>query len=93
MEGTVNFGPNVVILLAILGARIWYIVGAYVPPTNVPEVHRVEQALAVAPKGAEIILMGDLNVSLQESRDERKDELTTALADHDLENTTFHFTP
>ena len=44
-ENMVSFGPNVVSFLLTLGARRWYFVGAYVPPNDVPDVHRVEQAL------------------------------------------------
>ena len=65
VEGTVNFGPSVVIFLLTLGARKWYFVGAYMPPKNVSAVHRVEQALRAAPNGLEIILIGDLNVRLR----------------------------
>ena len=38
--------------------------GVYIPPNNVPAVHRVEQVLRAAPNGLEMILMGNLNVCL-----------------------------
>ena len=45
VENTAIFGPNVVSFLLILGERRWYIVGAYVPPNDVPAMNLVEQAL------------------------------------------------
>ena len=65
VEGTVNFRPNVVSSLVASGDRRWYVVGAYVPLNDVPVVHRVEQALAAAPKYVEIIFVGDLNARLR----------------------------
>ena len=50
MEGIINFGPNVENFLLTSGSRIWYVVGAYVPPNDAPAVHRIEQALEAAPK-------------------------------------------
>ena len=61
VEGIVNFGPDVASFLLISGSRRWYVAGAYIPPNNIPIVHCVEQALSVAPKRMEAILLGDLN--------------------------------
>ena len=62
VEGKVNFGPNVVSFLLMSGPRQWYVVGAYVTLNNEPVVHCVEQELKAAPKGVEVIILGDLNV-------------------------------
>ena len=93
VENTDSFGPNVVSFLLTLGARRWYIVGAYVPPNNRPSVHRVEQALQAAPAGLELILMGDLNAHLYNPHDKREEDLAMALADRGLVNMTDHFLP
>ena len=45
VEGIFNLGPNVARFLLPSGSRIWYVVGAYVPPHDVPDIHRIEQAL------------------------------------------------
>ena len=58
VEDMASFGPNMEMFLPTSGARRWYVVGEYVPPNNVPAMHRVEQALRAAPKGIEIILTG-----------------------------------
>lgn len=75
VQSTVTFVPKVVSFLLMLGARRWYIVGAYVPPKNVPAVHCVDQALKAAPKGLEIILMGELNVRLRDPHEECEEDL------------------
>ena len=59
-----SFVLNVVIFLLISEDIRFYIVGAYVPPNNVQAVHCLDQALRSAPKGLEMILMGDLNARL-----------------------------
>ena len=60
-----NFRPNVVSFLVTLGYWRWYVVRVYMPLNNVHVVHCVEQALAVAQKYVDIILMGDLNTRFQ----------------------------
>ena len=64
-----SFGHNVTSFLLMLGARQWYVVGAYVSPNNRSSVHRAEQALRAAPTGLELILMVDLNAQLDEPRE------------------------
>ena len=86
-----SFGPSVVSFLLMMGTRRWYVVGAYMPPNNVPSVHRVDQALRVAHQILEMILMGDLNGRLGNPRDKRKEYLATALVDRGLFNMTDHF--
>ena len=93
MEGTARFCPNVVSFLLTLGARQWYIVGAYVPPNNMPAVNCVEQALRSDSKGLEMILMGDLDVRLVYPRDEHEEDLAMALVDRVMVNITDHFMP
>ena len=93
VENTASFGPNVVSFLLILGARQWYIVGAYMPPNDGPRMHCVEQALQAVPKGLELILMGSLNARLGDPRDEREEELVMALVDRGLVNMTDYFLP
>ena len=65
MEGVINFGPNVAILLLTSGSRRLYVIGAYMPPHEAPSFHCVDQALELAPKEMELILLGDLRISLR----------------------------
>ena len=64
VQGMVNFGPNVVSFLEILGVRGCYVVRTYVTPNNMPAVHQMNQALSKNTKGIVNIFMGDLNASL-----------------------------
>ena len=66
MERIFNFGPNVASFLLMSGSRIWYVLGSYVPPHDVPYFHRIEKALEVALKGMWFILLQDLNIYLRE---------------------------
>ena len=93
VERTVNFGPNVVSCLLTSRARIWYVVGAYMPPDNAPAVHQVEQDLLAKPKGIDTIFLEDLNAQLEEPRDDRDKDLVKSLANHGVEDFTRHFTP
>ena len=86
-----SFGPNVVSFLIKFGSRIWYVVGSYVPPNDVPAVHCVDQALRAATKGLEMILMGDLNARLGDPREKREEDLKMALLYRGLVNMSEHF--
>ena len=93
MEGIINFGPNVASFLLTLRSRKWYVIGVYLPPNDALTVHCTEQAFEEAPKGIQLILLGDLNVSLREPKDSRGDEVVMALADSSMGNGTDHFMP
>ena len=60
-EGVTSFGPNVVSLKVMLGWKRWYIVGAYVPPENLPAVHQITHALSCGPEGVMKLLVLDIN--------------------------------
>ena len=53
----------------------------------------MEQALELALKGMEVILLGDLNSQLCEPREAREEDLVTALVDIRLVYFTAHFIP
>ena len=42
VEGIDNYVLNVVIFLLTTGRQRWYVVGAYMPPNDAPNVARVE---------------------------------------------------
>ena len=42
------------------GWKIWFVVGAYVPPNNQLTVNRIDQALENCLVGTEALLIGDL---------------------------------
>ena len=93
MEGTASFGSNVVSFLLTSRERQWYVVGAYVPPNNVPAMHRIEQVLILASKVLEMILTGDMNTRLGEPRDKLEEDLAMALVDRGVVNMIYQFMP
>jgi hypothetical protein len=72
-------GPNVLSFQLILGATRWYIVGCYIPPTNLTTLMHVDEAWRACPKGCHPILLGDLNVNLAAPRNERDDTIAVSL--------------
>ena len=60
-------------------------------PNNSPSVHCMYQALRAVPKGLKLIFVGYLNMRLGNPRDEREEDLTTAISDRGLVNMTDHF--
>ena len=75
------------------GAIPWYVVGEYVSTNDILAVHRVKQALRVASKGLDMIMMGDLNERLGDPCGELKEDLATEVVDRGRVNTTDHFMP
>ena len=61
VEAVRKYGPNVIGLQLATGARRWYIVGCYLAPNNTSTIERVVEALRARPKGAELLVVGDLN--------------------------------
>ena len=55
--------------------------------------HDALAALEVELNGMELILLGDLIVSIREPRDKKEDEPASSLAGSKLGNMTDHFTP
>ena len=49
VEGVRSFGPNVVSFIATSGQKRWYVVGAYVPPNDLPMIQWITQELACGP--------------------------------------------
>ena len=93
VEGFANYGPNMVSVWVTMGQQRWYVVGAYVNTKYDPTVAQVEQALWKAAKGTEVILLGDLNVRLQEPHEAQEEELAMVVAACGLKDMTSHFIP
>ena len=78
------FGPNVVSFTITAWQKQWYVVGAYILPKDQPVVHRLEQALAHVPEEVETLLVEDLNACLEQTRDQREENLENDIANHGL---------
>ena len=42
VKGIINFGPNLASFLLTLGSRRFYLVGAYDPPNDAPDIHHTK---------------------------------------------------
>ena len=68
--------------------------GCYLSPDDTSTIERVVQALRKRPKGAELLVAGDMNANLADpERDRRGDDIAEALATEILEEILAHFLP
>jgi Endonuclease-reverse transcriptase len=67
LEGTHTFGPNVIRTTLVSGNRRWTLIGAYIPPseTNNDTINYIQLATQHA-HNHELVLLGDLNVNLND---------------------------
>ena len=72
VEAVQKFGPNVIGFQLASGARRWYIVGCYLAPDDTSTIERVAEALRERPKGADLLVEGDLNIKLADPEGDRR---------------------
>ena len=74
------------------GARRWYIVGCYLAPDDTSTIERVVEALRERPKGADLLVPGDMNINLAEPEgDRREEDIAATLTTEGLEDMAAHF--
>jgi hypothetical protein len=73
--------PNVLSFVVVMGSQRYYVVGCYIPPTNLSTLPQVEQALNKCPKGHTPLHIGDLNVNLCAARDGRDERIAEVAED------------
>ena len=89
-----KFGPNVIDFQLATGARRWYIVGCYLAPDDTLTIEKFIEALRGRPKGAELVVAGDLNANLAAPEgDRRAEDIRTTIAAEGLEDMAQHFLP
>ena len=92
VEAVQKFSPNVIGFHLVTGARQWYIVGCYLAPDDTSNIERVVEALKERPKGAELLVAGDMNTNLAEPKDDQRGEdIAADLATEGLEYMSAHF--
>ena len=74
VEAVQQSGPNVIGFQLATGARQWYIVGCYLALDDTSTIERVVEALRESPKGAELMVVGDLNINLAAPEGDRREE-------------------
>ena len=94
VEEVQQFRPNVIGFQLAPGARRWYIVGCYLAPNDSLTIERFVEALREIPKGAELLVAGDLNINFVALEGDRREEYIAAtLGTEVLEGMTAHFLP
>ena len=94
VEAVQKFGPNVIGFQLSTGARRWYILGCYLAPDDTSKIEWVVEALRDRPKGAELLVEGDLNSNLAAPEgDRRAEDIAATIAMEGLEDMAQHFLP
>ena len=94
VEAVQKFGPNVIGFHLATGVRQWYIVGCYLAPDDTSTIERVVEGLRERPKGAELLVKGDLNINIAALEGEwREEDIATTIATEVLEDMAPHFLP
>ena len=76
------------------GERRWYIVGCYLAPNDTSTIERAVEALREQPKGADLLVAGDLNINIAAPEgDLREEDIATTIAKEGLEDMAPHFLP
>ena len=74
VEEVATRGPNVLTFELVTGQMRYFVVGAYIPPSDLgTTLAHIQQAWSECPRGCEPLLLGDLNANLINPRDERED--------------------
>jgi hypothetical protein len=91
IESVRYHGPNVISFQLVAASRRWGVVGAYIPPADLKTVEYITQAFEALPRAIPPILLGDLNVDLDNPRDDRGQAIATEVAGLGLEDLLLHF--
>jgi hypothetical protein len=91
VEETRIWGPNVISLHLMMGSTRFFVVGCYIPPSNLETLAYIDKAWRKCPKGAHPILVGDLNLNLQAPRTEREETIAEQVDAMNLVDMSRHF--
>ena len=94
MEVVRKYRTNVISFQLATGARRWYIVGCYLAPDDTLTIERVVEVLRARPKGADLLVAGDLNTNLASPEgDWIGEDIAATIATEGLEDMAQHFIP
>ena len=85
-------GPNVLTFELVTGQMRFFVVGAYIPPSDPgTTLSHIRQAWLECPRGCEPLFMGDLNANLINPRDKREDGIAEQADAMDVVDMGRHF--
>ena len=91
VEETRTHGPNVISFHLMTGDTRYYVVGAYVPPSDLGTLDHIRDAMKQCPAGSSPILLGDLNINLRHPKDERQENIAEECGDMGVEDMSRHY--
>ncbi len=75
----------------MMGDTRFYIVGCYIPPSNLETLTHIDKAWCACPTGAHPILVGGLNINLCAPRTAREETIAKQVDAMDLVDLSRHF--
>jgi exonuclease III len=94
LEGTCQFGPNIIQTTLTTGLRRWTEIGIYIPPSEIDgsTLNYLQLAYNYA-NNDKVILLGDINVNLDymTNSNQRQDETADLMSSMGLHNLRHHF--
>jgi hypothetical protein len=91
VEETRVWGPNIISLYLMMGACQFYVVGCYIPPSDLTALTCVDKAWSECPRSAHPILVGDLNINLRAPCTEREEMIAEQVEAMGLVDMSRHF--
>jgi hypothetical protein len=91
VEETQIWGPNVISLHVMMGSSRSFVMGCYIPPSNLETLACINKAWHECPKGAHPILVGDLNLNLRAPHMEREETIAKQVDAINLVDMSRHF--
>ena len=91
VEETKIWGANIISLHLMMGAIQFFVVGCYIPPSDLEMLTDVNKAWRACPVGAHPILVGNLKFNFCAQRTERKEMIAKQVDAMDLINMSRHF--
>jgi hypothetical protein len=85
------WGPNIISMHLIMGSTRFFVVGCYIPPSDLETLACIDKAWRECPKGAHPILVGDLNLNLRAPRSKREETIAKQVDAMDLVDMSRHF--
>jgi hypothetical protein len=83
--------PNLLTFQLVMGYKQFYEMGMYIPPNDTAGVDVLWAAWHACPDGCILIVMGDLNINFEHTRDEREEVIANLLDKINLIDSTCKF--
>jgi len=91
VEETKVWHPNLLSFQLVTGVDRYFVVGCYIPPSDLSVLEHIQTAWEQCPKGYKPMLIGDLNINLDVPRDERDETIAEQCDDWGLSDMSRHF--